>query len=389
MFHSLDYRSATDLLNPLMSKVAVDEICDSVGIPDDLKVLFHKALTGHLVEGDPQVWGQLMGSIVSFIILCIVNMAVIRHAYEQSTGGHSLALNEVPAVVNGDDGLVRADDYFSHLWESYALVAGLVPSIGKVYSHNIYANINSTSFLVKDNEFSHVKYVNMGLLMGLTRSGGKKSSVHDVFGAGKSSSYENNFEAISLGARHHALIESCPFNLRLRVHESFLRHNEEILKNSHLPWYVPESLGGVGLKPIIAYVSDNGDFDNIVKSYMVTSTGHVCGPDRRDVAVANALRDRVHKQMSVGKVPSLQPVQTRSIWQPSVSRLDVRGRRTQISERDAAFLDLSTMYLFPSAVMKVSDESNRSERLHTNQRVWASLLKLHEDFSLLGDQLFL
>jgi len=383
LFHSLDYKSATDLLNPIMSSVAVDEICDSVGMPDDLRILFHKALTGHLVEGTPQVWGQLMGSIVSFIVLCIVNMSVIRHAYERSMGLRSLSIDKIPAIVNGDDGLVRAPESFSKIWEESALVAGLVPSLGKVYTHWIYANINSTSFYHWNGNFALIPYVNMGLLMGLTRSGGKTGV---VTGRGKTNDDDNPFKK-SLGARHHELMKLCPVDLRLQVHESFIRHNMKSLREAHVPWYVPERLGGVGLKPLIIYGGD--DFDDISRKYAITSTGHVCGPNRVEVAIGLSLHDKVHKQFSVGKVPALQPVRTRAIWQPSVQRLNSHGRRTQISESDASFLDLSTFYLVPSAVMERIGEENRNERIHTNQRVWASLLKLHGDFSLSGDDVFL
>jgi len=384
LFHSLDYKSATDFLNPEMSQCAVDEICDSVGMPDDLRILFHKALTGHLVEGVPQVWGQLMGSIVSFIVLCIVNMSVIRHAYERSIEARSLSIDSIPAVVNGDDGLVQAPECFSKLWEDSALVAGLVPSIGKVYTHHKYANINSTSFRVFDGKFELVKYVNMGLLMGLTRSGGKTGVVG--FGYDSPSSYDSPFES-TVGARHHALMDSCPFDLRLKVHEAFLKHNSKNLKQAHIPWYIPEELGGVGLKPLIGYTGD--DIDDLKPHYLVTSSNHICGPSRLDVFCAYGLIDRRDKKLSVGKVPALQPIQTRSIWQPSLTRLNSREKRVEISAKDAGFLDVSTFYLVPSAVMKKIDSNPRNARLHTNQRVWAYLYRLHSDFSSSGDQLFL
>jgi len=315
--------------------------------------------------------------------LCVVNMSVIRHAYEVTSKQRNLSLRQIPAVVNGDDGLVRACPEFAPSWEETALVAGLVPSIGKVYSHDFYANINSTSFLFINEKFSLVKYVNMGLLMGLGRSGGKVSFIRSQ----AQNDYENSPFSMSIGARHHALMDSCPRNLRVQVHEQFLKHNADKLKEAHVPWYIPESLGGVGLKPLIRYVGDN--IDETVRSYCVTSTGHVCGPSRVDVFCAYGLHDRVHKEFSVGKVPTYQPVQTRSIWQASVKRLDVYRSRVKISESDAGFLDTSTFYLVPSAVMKSLKYETVVSRIHTNQRVWASILKLHNDFSPSGDQLFL
>jgi len=382
LFHSLDYQSATDLLDPEMSQTAVDEICDCVGMPDDLRILFHKALTGHLVEGIPQVWGQLMGSIVSFIILCVVNGAVIRHAYEHSTGLRCQSLDSVPAVVNGDDGLVRAPAIFSNIWEESALVAGLVPSLGKVYTHDIYANINSTSFVVLDNKFTLVNYVNMGLVTGLSRSGGKASFVNDQSERG----YEDGPFYQSLGAKHHELMKTCPYNLRLKVHALFLRHHEKALEIAYVPWYIPESLGGVGLMPLVKYFGE--DIDQTSRSYLYLGD-HRCGPSDKEIFIAYGLHDRIHKEFSVRKVPALQPIRTRTIWQKALHHFGGEGLRVKISEQDAAFIDSSMFYIAPSLVMDFCDNTSINARIHTNQRVWASLFELHNDYTHKGVQLFL
>jgi len=380
-FHSLDYQSATDLLDPELSGVAVDGICDAVGMPEDIRVLFHKALTGHLVEDVPQVWGQLMGSVVSFIILCIVNMAVIRHAYEIE---HScvISLREIPAVVNGDDGLVRSTDQFAVIWESIARVAGLIPSVGKVYSHSIYCNINSTSYEYKSGRFVLIPYPNMGLVMGLGRSGGKV----DIGVATLES--ENPFVK-SIGARHHALLESCPESMQMQVHELFLLHNAGTLKLTRVPWYVPESLGGVGLKPLIVYDYGDGDVDNLKKSYARTSTGHVCGPSRLDVVICWGLLSRTYRSISVKKVPSSQPIQARPVWQQHVRETFSLRADAVMSLEDESFMDMSTYYLTPSAVAVELGASTRMEVIRRNERAWTSLLDLNTDFSSRGVDLFL
>jgi len=378
-FHSLDYQSATDLLDPEISGVAVEEICDSVGMPSDLRELFHKALTGHDIEGDPQVWGQLMGSIVSFIVLCVVNLSVIRHAYEISEGTR-VSVVEIPAVVNGDDGLVRASDKFSDVWESVALVAGLVPSVGKVYTHEVYANINSTSYSVEDDKFDLVKYPNMGLVMGLNRSGGKS----DVVDA--SVNYDNPFSK-SLGARHHALMDSCPEDMRLAVHELFLMHNGATLKSTRVPWYIPETLGGVGLKPLIEESFGDGDVDSYEKKYAVTSTGHVCGPSRLDVGIAESFK-HLRGSFSVRKVPSLQPIQARPVWQKPV-RTMYAGTSLFMSDDDMAFMDMATYYMTPSLVAVQLGESKRFDVMRSNERAWESILGLMGNYSSSGGELFL
>jgi hypothetical protein len=323
-----------------------------------------------------------MGSIVSFIILCVVNGSVIRHSYEHSTGLRCQDLDNVPAVVNGDDGLVRAPANFSDVWEKAALVAGLVPSLGKVYTHDIYANINSTSFVVQNNKFTLVNYVNMGLITGLSRSGGKVSVINDWSERG----YEDGPFYQSLGAKHHELIRTCPYDQRLKVHALFLQHHESTLQTAHVPWYIPESLGGVGLMPLVKYFGE--DIDQTSRSYLYLGN-HRCGPSDKEVFIAYGLHDRIHKEFSVRKVPALQPIRNRTIWQKVLNHFGGQGFRVKISERDAAFIDSSLFYIAPSLVMDFCDNTSRNARIHTNQRVWASLFELHNDYIHRGIQLFL
>jgi hypothetical protein len=385
-FHSLDYQSATDLLDPVLSACCVDGICDAVGMPDDLRSLFHKALTGHLIEDVPQVWGQLMGSVVSFIVLCLVNMSVIRLAFEHVMNTR-VSVVEIPAIVNGDDGLVRCSSDFAPVWESIASVAGLIPSVGKVYTDDEYVNINSTSYLVEDESFRLIPYVNMGLVMGLGRSGSSKVTAP----VGVSDDYSPYVK--SLGARHHQLIESCPPSMQLEVHELFLQHNAESLKSVRVPWYIPESLGGIGLKPLIrdhwSYGQDVEDV-SVRQEYLVTSTGHICGPSRLDVVIAETFARRGYKTFSVQRIPSSQPIQSRTVWLNALRGLVPRGQHVLMSESDESFMDMAAYYISPSLVAKELDVSKRFAAIRRNERAWQSILGQFTDSSLFkGEPLFL
>jgi len=379
LFHSLDYQSATDLLDPELSGVCVEGICDAVGMPYDLRDLFHKALTGHLVEGLPQLWGQLMGSVVSFIVLCTINLAVVRHAYELTLNTR-VSVVEIPAIINGDDGLVRAPREFSKIWESVAAVAGLIPSLGKTYTDEEYVNINSTSFLFENPKFVHIPYANMGLVYGLGRSG--QSKVADV-------AVEVGPYLSSLGLRHHALLEMCPESMRLKVHEQFLLRNADALKSVRVPWYIPESLGGMGLKPLVSYDYGDGDVDSIRRRYFRTSTGHRCGPSRTDVTIASVFRDRGYRTISVGRIPSQQPIRSRPVWQSVVRRQWGGGRSVQLSEADEVFMDLACYYLTPSLVAVELDKETRVSMVRRNERAWSYLYAQMGTYLDKGDDLFL
>jgi len=355
-WHSLDYQSATDLLNPELSLAVVDSLVECLEIPEDIARDFRLALTGHTIEGEPQVWGQLMGSIVSFIVLCLVNMSTVRFAYELTTKTR-VSLTRVPVLVNGDDGLVRAPRAFLPIWKDVAEVAGLIPSLGKVYTHPTYVNINSTSYewCPETRLFRLIPYVNMGLVYGYQRSTILKDS---------SQLADDVDERVgTIGARHRALMASCPYHLRVAVHKAYLEHNRALLELfGSIPWYVDEEWGGVGLAPVTDPAWD-GDLD---------SPQYLFGPMPWEVAAVNDMRDYPHR-FSPRHMPHDAPIQVRSTWTNLLPfRSLVGGQQYDMSEDDIGLLDVSTYYAAPSLVGRAM-KSYRLPVLRANQRVWRSL----------------
>jgi hypothetical protein len=355
LFHSLDYESATDLFDPAVSRRIVDRICDCVfrklpqPLSSVLRELFHTALTGHMVEGLPQVWGQLMGSIVSFIVLCVANAAVVRASYEVSESV-TVPLQHFPATCNGDDGLVVASPIFSEIWKSIAASAGLKPSVGKTYSHPVYANINSTSYEWDDvsQSLRHIPYVNMGLVYGLKRSGGKADVVDSDGG-------ECEFVA-SIGAIHRQLISSCPVGLEPAVHSLFMRENRDRLSKVFVPWYVSETYGGVGLATVRRSRSDDVDDVEVI-----------AGPSPSDLAVVSMLSNQNFKGRRPKKLPSAQPILCRTLWTSLVPNC-------KLLPGDESFMDTATFYLLPRSVMSQKPFSN--DRLRRNESAWTFLRRL-------------
>jgi hypothetical protein len=83
--------------------------------------------------------------------------------------------------------------------------------------------------------FRVVKFVNLGLLVGLKRSAGKvglDALTNPVDG---------------LAARYTNLLNDCPSHLQRSVHKHFINHHRQVLRGTRLPWFVPTWLGGVGL----------------------------------------------------------------------------------------------------------------------------------------------
>jgi len=268
--------------------------------------LFVRALTQHVFRGDgenrflPQMTGQLMGSVVSFPVLCIANAAACRFAFEQ-TVSKKTSLRDLPALFNGDDVVMKIPRTGYEIWRKVTGFFGLSESVGKTYVSSTFLNVNSTTFnyvgdrgarvdvsqaqappllAVPPSVFSDrpaiagapgevqrlvpprridasdfplperdpslayelVRYVNMGLFNGMKRSGGSVGAA-DVAAAGD----------LSIGARARELYYSCPDSLRSKVMTEYVRVNSQLFKTFRVPWYIPEEFGGLGLPPHLRY----------------------------------------------------------------------------------------------------------------------------------------
>jgi len=257
-----DYSDATNQMDPRLSEAAWQTVCDVCAVPRALKELGSRVLTGHWLEVDrdgtlmPQQWGQLMGSIISFPILCIVNATVCRMALEHDLDC-GLSLSRAPLMVNGDDCLFPVGPAGYAAWNLFGKMAGLSPSVGKVYYSKHFCNINSTTF-VYDGEnpddravFKRVDVIRLGLCFGLKRSIAEveeEDEFRELRLLGNGQEWDS-----SIGAQHRALMFECPPQCYDRVHRKFLARNRELLTTATeylIPWYVPECYGGIGLQPI-------------------------------------------------------------------------------------------------------------------------------------------
>jgi hypothetical protein len=319
-----------------------------------------------------------MGSIVSFPVLCIANAVVTKLSLEAAED-RTYRLDECPMLINGDDGLVRSQLSFNHYWRDWANSVGLSPSVGKTFDHAKYCNINSHGFDFDETEegvkrFISIPYINMGLVRGNKRSGGE-TSIADIF------SPEDNSNTVStFGARHRELISNCPPDKRLYAHEMFLFYNRDKLERvREIPWYIHESLGGVGLHPITELANPDADVDDLKLQYCTTSDGHICGPSYTDSLIAMALLDRNTGKYHVNKLPTLQPIVVRPLWSNVVSsRYNIKAEDI-LDVHESALLDMSTIYLCPSEVMMKVGETQRCKSLRQNERVWGYYRGLFKD----------
>jgi hypothetical protein len=141
-FVSVDYKSATDNLHMDITRTAVDALIDSVPwISGDMADLLRSESGVHRLfypDGSEVIQqnGQLMGSLISFPILCLVNEFVIRRGIGRYRS----------VFINGDDALYEATPWEQKVVETAANSVGLIPSPGKNYSSSWFFTINSRFF---------------------------------------------------------------------------------------------------------------------------------------------------------------------------------------------------------------------------------------------------
>jgi hypothetical protein len=93
--------------------------------------------------------GQLMGSPLSFPVLCVINVALARLAYEMVHPElKGLHLDAFPMAVNGDDFVARMSTDIYALWEQLIAAVGWKLSPGKSYFLGSLAQVNSQTMKV-------------------------------------------------------------------------------------------------------------------------------------------------------------------------------------------------------------------------------------------------
>jgi hypothetical protein len=219
-------------------------ICNRGGAPRWIRRYGIKALTKHTIhylEKDlktapvQQGNGQLMGSIISFIVLCVANAAVCKSAF--FTGDWSetaIPLRETPLLVNGDDCVMVYNRRQRERWGQLAALIGMKPSIGKCYDSNEWLQINSTAFFRRASGFERCPYINFGLLGPNKVRGNSRRTFTEL------SATAREFLAGHDESKHDSLM-----SLFIRSHMregGLLREVPE-----GLSWWLPVHLGGLGL----------------------------------------------------------------------------------------------------------------------------------------------
>jgi len=275
-FLSGDFKAATDNLLSWVSEEICNAIADELELFPIERAKLIESLTRHIFVDEEgvehlQTKGQLMGSITSFLVLCIANGTCLRWACEIDQR-RQLSLESAPIMVNGDDGGAKCGDEGYRAWQRITSFMGFEESVGKTYHTAEFIEMNSTLFYyddenpsayihkepetqemilhpsgVKENKtipgrevirytpYRLASYVNMGLLTGQKRSG--PVSLNDAADPRS-----------NIGTRYRELMKLSPHHLKSQVHKLFVEsHKKELALYGNAPWAIPEWIGGVGL----------------------------------------------------------------------------------------------------------------------------------------------
>jgi hypothetical protein len=239
LFVSGDYSAATDNLKISYTKEAFESVLRKSHLEssdqDRLRsVLYEQTLTypSWYAAFQPklaprlQTTGQLMGSILSFPILCAVNLCAYWMALEIYFN-RQFKIYDLPVLVNGDDILFRTNKEFYSLWQDLVKEVGFTLSPGKNYAHKSFFTINSQGFNYNNQtlEIRETGFLNTGLLIGVPTK-----DVKPLYAL---------YNDLMRGSQN-----------RLRSHQRFLYYNKsdisKITNKGEFSLFISPSLGGCG-----------------------------------------------------------------------------------------------------------------------------------------------
>jgi len=243
-----DFSAATDNIKIELTKLTFERMLTELIHFNDLSLdhadVLRKVLYEHIInypnfsllQPVRQVNGQLMGSVLSFPILCIINLITYWIAVEPNVE----RFQDLNVMVNGDDIMFKCSDEQYQDWLDTLEQAGLTPSPGKNFFHEKFGTVNSALFFQKGSigkqVTQYIPFFNVGMLLGQSKVARVSEEECDK----------------PIHCLHQHVMEGS-LN-KVRADSRFRVYNKEILIKSStmydgtvLNWYLPRSIGGLGM----------------------------------------------------------------------------------------------------------------------------------------------
>jgi hypothetical protein len=252
-----DYSDATNELESWVSEEITQQVIETLKLTDKEADLVRKSLTEHIlvlkdakgkeeVLKEKQKSGQLMGSILSFIWLCIANFALIWCAKEEDIED-DIEFEDLYCLINGDDCLFQIGKRGKSFWETYGNDMGLKPSIGKVYYTDEFCTLNSRMFKIEHGIWKEVPFIQSSLLTNVPKS----------VRLGTEKIIDPLDRITDIADRAYWLLVNVHPTFRQSLYKDFIENNKETLKSpllNGIDWFMPKWTSGLGMPEL----SDKG-----------------------------------------------------------------------------------------------------------------------------------
>jgi len=188
------------------------------------------------------VEGQLMGHPLSFPLLCVINLAVAKHACKlwYAAGPRTrdrkrqAALIYRNCLINGDDMILMGPNDFYPFFKIASEDAGFKLSDGKNYISSHTVMMNSQVFTLRDGVMKKCGYLNQKLFA-------RKGAVQKTG--------ESNATPTQISRELSRMVSLCPWT-NCVVPAVLGRWQKHWFGKGFQPnWYLPVHLGGFGLDP--------------------------------------------------------------------------------------------------------------------------------------------
>jgi hypothetical protein len=250
-----DYSNATDGMHPLIGQRWCEQVHSVTNLSSlDLRVL-KACMKGHRMhypDGSvvQQEHGQLMGSPISFLVLCFANAAVnwvSADIYYGRQVPFKTWIEDFRPLFNGDDTSFLTNSAHYNIWKRVAASVGLNPSLGKSYCTPDFVMINSEIFwMCKDETYGYVKDVMDVFVLnpGLVKGQAKVLSDTRIERPETTSHYG---ELLPMVDQLNKAMAKGNDKQRKLVQDLFVDHCLPKLKRVNRSWCLPRWLGGLGL----------------------------------------------------------------------------------------------------------------------------------------------
>lgn len=160
-----DYKSATDGLSQDVARVCLETLLGSACfVPDEVSGYAVESLSPYMSSEDKGIpefcpsRGQMMGSYLSFPLLCLQNYLAFRWVCRLE------GVRKLPLAINGDDILFQSTESFGQRWMETVESLGLVVERVKTGVSWTHASLNSTLFEWRDGLLAEKRTVRFGML---------------------------------------------------------------------------------------------------------------------------------------------------------------------------------------------------------------------------------